>query len=314
MPFIWMIPPLAAFTIVPDLPDRSFLTTPGEASYIAVCLEILPQGMVGLLIVCMFSATMSSMDVALNKNAGFFVKNFYQPILRPRADDRELLFAGRCSTVFFGLFVTGCALLVTTQSGVSLFDAFLYLGGYLGVPLAIPLLFGMIMRQVPSWSGWSTTVFGILITILIFNFAPSAAGKSFFLPWLGDTLYGYVVSNKFVVGNLVGAPLTALFFWSTRFFYKAPQSGVPTSGDAAEFFRRMDKPIDFEAEVGDDNTARQALAIGRLTIAFGAFILLLVLIPNPLAGRLSIAGCALFPLVIGAALINYARRHAKAES
>src|SRR5690606_17914770 len=68
MPVIWMIPALAAFTLVPDLASRELMTTPGEASYIAVCLEILPQGMIGLVIVCMFSATMSSMDVALNKN------------------------------------------------------------------------------------------------------------------------------------------------------------------------------------------------------------------------------------------------------
>ena len=313
MPFVWMIPPLAAFTIVPDLAERSFLTSPGEASYIAVCLEILPQGMIGLLIVCMFSATMSSMDVALNKNAGFFVKNFYQPILRPHAGDGELLVAGRCSTVFFGLFVTGCALLVTTRSGVSLFDAFLYLGGYLGVPLAVPLLFGMLLRRVPRWAGWSTTIFGIFVSIIIFNFAPSEAGRSVLLPWLGETLYGYVITNKFVVGNLVGAPLTALFFWATHFFYRADAPGIPDAG-ATEFFRRMDTPVDFETEVGGDNTPRQALAIGRLTVAFGCFILLMTLIPNAWSGRLSILGCALFPLLIGGALILYGHRHATPES
>lgn len=308
MPFIWMIPPLAAFTIVPNLAERTLMTNPGEASYIAVCLEILPQGMIGLLIVCMFSATMSSMDVALNKNAGFFVKNFYQPILRPQAGDRELLFAGRCSTVFFGLFVTGSALLVTAKSGITLFDAFLYLGGYLGVPLAVPLLFGMLLRNVPRWSGWATTLFGIGVSIVIFNFAPSESGRSVLLPWLGETLYGYVVSNKFVVGNLVGAPLTALFFWATGIFHR-PAADPQLDKQSEEFFRRMNTPIDFEAEVGDDNTARQSLAMGRLTLAFGGFILLLVLIPNPLTGRLAIAGCALFPLLIGWSLIAYARRH-----
>lgn len=313
MPFIWMIPPLAAYTLVPDLADRELLTTAGEASYIAVCLEILPQGMIGLLIVCMFSATMSSMDVALNKNAGFFVKNFYQPILRPQASDRELLFAGRGSTIFFGIFVTGSALLVATQSGVTLFDAFLYLGGYLGVPLAIPLLFGMLLRNVPRWAGWSTTLFGILVTILIFNVAPSESGKSILLPFLGDSLYGYVVSNKFVVGNLIGAPLTALFFWATSLFYK-PGLDRDLDDKSKEFFRRMNTPIDFEAEVGGDNTARQARAIGRLTLAFGGFILLLVFIPNPVSGRLSIVGCALFPLLIGFALTQYAKRHKLPES
>ena len=35
------------------------------------------------------------MDAGLNKNAGVFIKNFYQPILRPQAPERELLRAGK---------------------------------------------------------------------------------------------------------------------------------------------------------------------------------------------------------------------------
>lgn len=313
MPLFWMVPPLAAFTLVPDLREHSFMTNPGEASYIAVCLAILPQGMIGLVIVCMFSATMSSMDVALNKNAGFFVKNFYQPILRPRANDLELLLAGRLATLFFGLFVTGCALLVATRSKVTLFDAFLYLGGYLGVPLAIPLLFGMLLRRVPGWAGWSTTLFGIALTIFIFNYAPSAHGRSWLEPLLGSTLFSYLLTNKFVVGNLVGAPLTALFFCATRWLYR-PRAGHPREASADEFFRRLRTPIDFEREVGGDNTPLQARAIGRLTLAFGLFILAMVLIPNPLSGRLAIAGCALVPLLIGSGLLAYARFRATAPA
>ncbi len=309
MPVVWMIPPLAAFTLVPDLASRSFMTTPGEASYIAVCLAILPQGMIGLVIVCMFSATMSSMDVALNKNAGFFVKNFYMPILRPGAGDRELLFAGKCSTVLFGLLVTLLALLTVTRSRVSLFDAFLYLGAYLGVPLAVPLFFGMLIRRVPRWSVWATTLFGMALTTVLYVFAPTEAGRAFFTPWLGSTLHGYVVSNKFVVTNLVGAPLTALFFWGTGLFFR---TGTDPDQErrTAEFYRRLRTPVDFEREVGGDNTAVQARLIGRLTFAFGVFIACLTAIPNPLSGRLSILGCSLVPLGVGYALMRYARRYA----
>ena len=309
MPFVWMIPPLAAYTLVPDLATRSFMTTPGEASYIAVCLSILPQGMIGLVIVCMFSATMSSMDVALNKNAGVFVKNFYQPILRSRASDSELLLAGKIATLIFGVLITVLALLVVTKSRVSLFDAFLYMGAYLGVPLSVPLFFGMIIRRVPRWSGWATTLFGMLLTTFLYVFAPSDAGRSLLTPWLGETVYAYVVSNKFVVTNLVGAPLTALFFWGTSLFYR-PAEGSDYDRTADEFFRRMRTPIDFEREVGQDSTAMQARLIGRLTLFFGLFIGCMVLIPNPLAGRLYILACALIPLSVGAGLMWYARRHA----
>lgn len=313
MPLVWMIPPLAAFTLVPDLATQSFMTTPGEASYIAVCLAILPQGMIGLIVVCMFAATMSSMDVALNKNAGFFVKNFYQPILRPSAREGELILAGKLSTVLFGLVTTFVALQVVTRARVSLFDAFLYIGAYLGVPLAVPLLFGMILRRVPRWAGWTTTLLGMLITTVLYVFAPSDAGRQFLTPWLGDTLYAYVVSNKFVVSNLVGAPLTALFFCGTRWFYR-PAAGSAYDRTADEFFRRMRTPVDFDNEVGQDNTAMQARVIGRLTFFFGVFIAGMVFIPNPLTGRLCILGSAFIPLAVGSGLMWYARRRAGRES
>jgi len=307
MPLFWMIPPLAAFTLAPDLQEQSLMKNPGEAAYIAVCLKILPQGMIGLVVVALFSATLSSMDVALNKNAGFFVKNVYQPLFRPRACDRELLLAGRVATAGFGLLVTGFALLVATQSRVTLFDAFLYLGGYLGVPLAIPLLFGMMIRRTPSWAGWSTTLFGIALTALIFNYAPSAHGRAWLEPLLGEGVYRYLLTNKFVVGNLIGAPLTAIFFCATTFLYR-PRREPAYESSADEFFRRLHTPVDFAAEVGHDNSARQARAVGRLTLAFGAFIAAMVLIPNPLAGRLTIAACAVVPVLVGLSLLRYARR------
>jgi Na+/proline symporter len=307
MPIVWMIPPLAAFTLVPDLASRTFMTSPGEASYIAVCLTILPQGLIGLVIVCMFSATMSSMDVALNKNAGFFVRNFYAPILRPRARDGELLLAGRLSTVLFGLLVTGAALLTVTRSRVSLFDAYLYLAAYLGVPLAIPLFFGMLIRGVPRWAGWAAALFGMGLTAVLYLFAPTESGRTCFVPIVGETVYAYMLSNKFVVTNIVGAPFTALFFWGTSLFHR-----VGTDPDQEkrtdEFFRRLETPIDFEREVGNDNTASQARVIGRLTLAFGVFIAAMMLIPNPLSARLAVLSCAIVPLVVGAALIRYAKK------
>jgi SSS family solute:Na+ symporter len=302
MPVIWMIPPLAAATLVPDLTTRTLMSSPGEASYIAVCLAVLPKGMIGLIIVCMFASTVACMDVALNKNAGNFVKNFYLPLIRPKAAERELVAVGRFATVLFGAIVTGGALLLTTRAQVNLFDAFIYLGAYLGVPLAVPLLMGMLIRGAPIWAGWATTVLGILITLVIYNLAPLEFGRGVLIPWLGPNLYGYLVTNKFVVSNLVGVPVTALFFWGTRLF------GPPTREPATAFFARMDRPVDFEREVGRDNTPTQAKLVGRLTSGFGLFILSTVLIPNPAWGRVCLLGCAVIPLGIGFALLRYAGR------
>ena len=58
-----------------------------------------PVDRFGYLIVSLgAAATMSSMDSGLNKNAGVFIKSFYQPVLRPAATERELLRAGKATT------------------------------------------------------------------------------------------------------------------------------------------------------------------------------------------------------------------------
>lgn len=307
MPFVWFIPPLAAFTLVPDLREHSLMHIPGEAAYIAVVLKVLPSGLIGLMIAGMFSATIASMDVALNKNAGFFVKNFYQPVLRPRAPDRELVVAGELATIVFGVLVTGFALAMAAGSSLSLFDAFLYMNAYLGVPLSIPMFLGMIVRRVPRWAGWATTLVGILTTALCYLFVPTEAGRAVLAPVFGDTVYHYLITNKFVITHLVGVPLTMLFFFTTRLWYR-PQAGSDYERETAEFFRKMNTPVDFEKEVGGDSTAAQARVLGVIACIYGGFITVLLLIPNPWLGRAGIAACALFLWSVGAALLHYARR------
>lgn len=307
LPIFWFIPPLAAFTLAPDLMSQKLMNNPAEASYIAVCLAVLPQGMIGLMIAAMFSATIASMDVALNKNAGFFVKNFYQPIVRKQAGDRELVLAGEVSTVVFGLMVVGLAVAVVVGAKISLFDAFIYMNAYLGLPLGVPMLMAMFFRKTPRWSGWVTAVFGVALTIFLYDILPTALGRNLLQPLVGDSVYQYAITNRFVLTNLVSVPLMMLFFVTLSFFGR-PAPGSEGERDVTEFFRRMDKPVDFEKEVGNDNTAQQAGVLGRIAWIYGIFIVLLVLIPNSLGDRISIFACALIPLGVGLGLRSYAKR------
>ena len=73
------------------------------------------------MVVGLFAATMSSMDTAFNKNAGYIVCNFYRDILRPNASDKELLLAGQLATVFSGVVVTIFALVLANFGKISIF-------------------------------------------------------------------------------------------------------------------------------------------------------------------------------------------------
>ncbi len=55
-----------------------------DAVYLYFARYAMPVGTVGLLMAGLFAASMSSMDSALNKNAGIFVRSIYQPFLAKR--------------------------------------------------------------------------------------------------------------------------------------------------------------------------------------------------------------------------------------
>lgn len=308
LPFFWFIPAIGALIIVPDLAEKySSFNLPAEASYIAVCVEVLPSGMLGLMVAALFAATLSSMDSGLNINAGFLVKNFYQPVFRPKANEYELLRAGRFCTVLSGIVMMLLAILLVTRGRVSLFDAYLYLNAYVQAPLTVALFMGLLAKRTPAWSGWSSVVFGILTTVLIYDMIPTETAKAALTPFLGDSIYNYLVTNKFTFTNIITVPLTSIYFVATTLFYKKRAHNQAYMAQLDEFARRLKTPVDFEKEVGGDNTEQQARMTGTLCILYGVVISSILLVPNPLSGRIAIACCAALMLLIGGILMRKAK-------
>lgn len=294
----WFLPPMVAGAIIPDLEQAyARFTNPSEASYIAVCLAILPQGLLGLAIAGFFAATLSSMDTGLNVNAGFLVKNFYQPVFRPQASEQELLKAGYFATLICAIIILTLAVTIVTRGEFSLFDAYLYLNAYLQAPLTVALFLAVFIRKTPSWSGWATVLLGIASTIAIYDIAPLPTPQRWITATFGEGFASYIVTNKFAFTNFFTIPLCTVFFLVTRFFYKVTPSNSEYVKNVNDFSNRLDTPVDFEAEVGKDNTPQQASIMGTLCLVYGAFVSLGIFIPNDTPGRIAIIFCA--SLLIG---------------
>ncbi|MEO1718152.1 MAG: hypothetical protein AAFR76_13700, partial [Planctomycetota bacterium] len=71
----WFVPPMVARLLWQDEVMAVDLKKPAEAAYAIAGLKVLPVGLIGLMIVSMLSATMSSMDTGLNKNAAVFTRD-----------------------------------------------------------------------------------------------------------------------------------------------------------------------------------------------------------------------------------------------
>ena len=72
-------------------------------------LRRLPMGMRGLLLAGIFATAMGSLSTALNALATSFVRDWYQPFIRPGADEHQSLRAVRWATVVFAVLLVAVA-------------------------------------------------------------------------------------------------------------------------------------------------------------------------------------------------------------
>ena len=89
-------------------------------------------------------------DSEINSRAAVFTKDIYQRILSPRASDRTLLRVGGIATVVLGAITIGTGLLTPALGGA--FKAMMDWYAAILVPVAVPLLFGMLNRRT-TWRG-----------------------------------------------------------------------------------------------------------------------------------------------------------------
>ncbi|MGH9770859.1 MAG: sodium:solute symporter family transporter, partial [Candidatus Acidiferrales bacterium] len=93
----------APVMIVPALLARKFL--PGLLAqhqtadvYVMMVLELLPAGMIGIIIAAMFSATMATVSADFNSMASVLTQDVYYRLINPRAQERSLVRMGRVIT------------------------------------------------------------------------------------------------------------------------------------------------------------------------------------------------------------------------
>jgi solute:Na+ symporter, SSS family len=300
---IWFVPPMAARIVFPDIKALfPHLQNPAEASFIAMSREVLPVGMLGLLVSGIFAATMSSMDAGLNKNAGIFIKNVYQPYFSRGGTDGHLLRVGKFTTLAMGTVVILVALQMSQLKGLGLFLLMQRVSILVATPIIVPLVLGMFVRRTPPWAGWTTVLVGFLSSLAIGDrLSPEWAVEVFggSGPVLGATREYWTQGIQFFANLVIG---TAWFFgtklfWGTAADYQRERIDI--------FFARLKRPVDFAKEEGAHaaNDGRQATVIGWLCAAYGIFVVGLAAIPNPLTGRLAFVGCGGVMLAVGVLLV-----------
>jgi Na+/proline symporter len=280
---IWFVPPLAMRVIYPDLkavwPN---LANPHEASYAVAALTLLPNGLVGIMLAAMFSATMSSLSGLFNMHAAVVSKDIYQTLLRKRSSERELLVVGWAATFGVGATMTALAMGMAAK-GASIFSVMLTFNTVMSLAYGPPALLGLVTKRTPSWSGLATFAVGLALG-----------------------LYGAFVAHwGLVTTTLVIIPTACVVFFASALF----ERDDPAHRERREgLFRRLATPVDVARELGDspDPTAEVFRFLSRATAGVGVLSLLLIFEAGP-GEKGAVVFYSVTTLLVAAALTRVGR-------
>jgi Na+/proline symporter len=150
-PVIWMLPPMIYKILNPDLVGLE-----AEGAYMLICKQVLPIGMLGLMLGGMVFATASSVNTTLNLAASVITNDLFL-VFKPKATLKQVMSVAKISTLVFGIGTIIVALLVP------------YLGGIVNVVLSIGAVTGCSLYGPPIWALFSKTHSGksiLIITII----------------------------------------------------------------------------------------------------------------------------------------------------
>nr|WP_228007231.1 sodium:solute symporter family protein [Cyanobium sp. LEGE 06143] len=124
----WILVALAAVVLLPDQTDW-------EQSYPLLAVRLLPPVALGLVVVSLVAAFMSTVSTAVNWGASYLTHDLYQRFMRPRASERELLLIAQLASVL--LVVLGVITALLSNNIGTVFRLVIAIGTGPGVVLVL---------------------------------------------------------------------------------------------------------------------------------------------------------------------------------
>ncbi len=166
-PFIWLTPAMCCRVLYPNIGQDAAsafgLAKPSEASYVFISLSLLPHGMQGVLISGILAATMSSISGFFNMYSAVITKDIIGTVFLKNASSKLLHRIGIWVTLVMGLAVIVIAYFYNTIPGLGVFDLLIKVASVLGIPVAIPIILGLVYRRTPSWVPYAVILFGMAV-------------------------------------------------------------------------------------------------------------------------------------------------------
>lgn len=313
-PLIWFLPD---FFVAGNYPDTSTwgLESLGssikDATYYIFVSREMPAGMVGLMMAAIFAATMSSMDSALNRNAGIYVRNFHKRFINKDADEEKMLQLGKIATVVFGVAVIIVGLFLNQVQDMGLFNMMMMVNALISFPMWIPGLLGFFVKKTPDWGAWATVAVGGCVSAFVaFVVTPEMIENVLHLS-TPLTAHEFSDLKSLALPILLHLCITLPFYLLTQLFYKGHTPERQAEVD--EFFRNTCTEVVSDPNEDDTMDNNQRRILGKLIFTLGVCTLLLQLLPNTFADHMVFLLVSSIILVIGGLLVLSAKNSSKAK-
>lgn len=251
----------APLMILPGILGRHFLpdlvaTGRSADTYVLLLVRLLPEGMVGIILAAMLSATMAAVSSDFNAVASVLTADVYHRLINRAASPTRLLNVGRWLTLLLGVASTSIGLWIAFSHSESLFDLMVTVFGVLMAPTLLPLLAGLVNQRVTARGALTGFVAGLATGIMML------CAKTFWKP----AAFMFGNSYEFEGVSLLANTLMTLLgiVVGTLAWSRGPKE----AGSAAEFAIRMEIPaFGNGSEHSDSADSGTVITISTVSVA-----------------------------------------------
>jgi SSS family solute:Na+ symporter len=207
--FLFILPGIICVILFPTLKE------PNDA-YMTLVRELLPHGLIGLIMTVLVAALISTIASALNSLSTIFTLDIYQKRCRPNAGTEETIRIGRIVTFIGSAAGVGLALAIALlKDRLDLFSLFQAVLGFLAPPLSAVFIVGILWRRATAAAANTVLTLGTVISFTI--------GILFFLGWPSKEFWPHFMMLTFYLFTGLCALMVAVSL-ATR--PAAPQAGA----------------------------------------------------------------------------------------
>ncbi len=191
MPVIVVLPGIAAYVLYKDGAFQTEMLQDGSVNpdrAYPVLLNLLPSGLKGLSFAALTAAVVASLAGKANSIATIFTLDIYKKVLKPDADERNLVIIGKVAIIVSMIL----GVLIAPHLGIDKKGGFQYIQEYTGfVSPGIFAMFilGFFWKKTTSNAALFATIGGFGLSLLL-KFLPGMTDLS----WLAD--FGFAVKNS----------------------------------------------------------------------------------------------------------------------